>query len=176
MTLTPISFIKLAPMSLLKAAEDEIQAQLEQTDGELFHYRQQTFRGYNLAWPRSDVQALLQYFSDSGCVYSQYRLAYSLLPENLEDWPLKSEELSYQYALNAAEMRLNLDYDGRVRTAFREFEYSNEFMRYRFMMNGFIDRYALSRSISTDIISHFKALPTQGGTGRSLFGGKFLHS
>lgn len=156
MFIKPINFSKLAPKSLLEAAEKEIQAQLQRTDGELFHYRPQTFRGYNLTWPRSDVQALLQYFSNAGCVYSQYRLAYSLLPGNLENWPLKSEDMAYYYALNAAKTRLSLDHDERVNTAFREFEISNEYARYSFMTNEFIYRYAKSRSIPTDIISHFK--------------------
>lgn len=157
MLIKPINFSKLAPKSLLEAAEKEIQAQLQRTEGELFHYRPQTFRGYSLTWPRSDVQALLQYFSNAGCVYSQYRLAYSLLPGNLENWPLKSEDLAYDYALNAAKSRLNLDYDERISAEFRKFEYSNEFARYSFMINEFIDRYAKSRSIPTDVISHFQA-------------------
>lgn len=156
MLIKPINFSKLAPKSLLEAAEKEIQAQLQRTDGELFHYRPQTFRGYNLTWPRFDVQALLQYFSDAGCVDSQFRLAYSLLPENLEEWPLKSEDLAYYYAISAAKTRLSLNHDDRISAAFREFECSKEFARYSFMISEFIDRYAKSRSIPTDIISHFK--------------------
>ncbi|WP_289118101.1 hypothetical protein [uncultured Idiomarina sp.] len=152
------SFFKLAPASLLEAAETEVQAELDRTDGELFHYQPQTFRGYNLGWPRGDVQGLLQFFSDVGCVFSQYRLAYSLLPDNLEEWPLKSEYLAFYYALSATEIRLNLLHEDRVNGAFREFECSNEFVRYRFMMNTFIDRYAQSHSISADIIKHFRAL------------------
>lgn len=157
MLIKPINFSKLAPKSLLEAAEKEIQAQLQRTEGELFHFRPQAFRGFNLTWPRSDVQALLQYFSNAGCVYSQYRLAYSLLPENFEEWPLKSEDLAYYYAISAAKTRLSLDQDVRVKSGFREFEISTEFARYRFMMDSFIERYAKSRSISTEIIGHFKS-------------------
>lgn len=152
------SFFKLAPASLLEAAEIEVQAELDRTDGELFHYQPQTFRGYNLGWPRGDVQGLLQFFSDVGCVFSQYRLAYSLLPDNLEEWPLKSEYLAFYYALSATEIRLNLRHDDRIDGAFREFECSNEFVRYRFMMNEFIERYAQSDSISADITEHFRML------------------
>ncbi len=61
-----MSFFMLAPASLLEAAENEIQVELDRTDGELFHYQPQTFRGYNLGWPRADVQGLLQFFSDVG--------------------------------------------------------------------------------------------------------------
>ncbi|MFS6537791.1 hypothetical protein V6D52_10890 [Idiomarina loihiensis] len=153
-----MSFFMLAPASLLEAAENEIQVELGRTDGELFHYQAQTFRGYNLGWPRGDVQGLLQFFADVGCVFSQYRLAYSLLPENLEEWPLKSEYLAFYYALSATEIRLNLRHDDRVNAAFREFECSNEFVRYKFMMTEFIERYAQSHSISADIIEHFKML------------------
>ncbi|WP_289118373.1 hypothetical protein [uncultured Idiomarina sp.] len=153
-----MSFFMLAPASLLEAAEHEIQVELDRTDGELFHYQPQTFRGYNLAWPRADVQGLLQYFSDVGCVFSQYRLASSLLPDNLEEWPLKSEYLAFYYALSATEIRLNLRHDDRINGVFREFECSNEFVRYRFMMNTVIDRYAESHSISADIIEHFSTL------------------
>ncbi|KFZ30785.1 hypothetical protein IDSA_06750 [Pseudidiomarina salinarum] len=158
MKLEYMRFFMLAPASLLEAAENQIQVELDRTDGELLHYQPQTFRGYNLGWPRGDVQGLLQFFSDVGCVFSQYRLAYSLLPENLEEWPLKSEYLAFYYALSATEIRLNLRHDDRVNGAFREFECSNEFVRYRFMMNMFIDRYAQSHSISADIVEHFETL------------------
>ncbi len=38
-----MSFFMLAPSSLLDAAENEIQVELDRTDGELFHYQAQTF-------------------------------------------------------------------------------------------------------------------------------------
>lgn len=158
MTLKHVSFFKLAPASLLEAAESEIQTQMDKTDGELFHYRPQIFRGYNLSWVRSDVQGLLQYFAEFGCVFSQYRLAYSLLPDNLEDWPLKSEYLAYCYALSAARIRLNLDYDARVNGVFREFEHSAEFVRYRFMMHELINKYSSSRAIPRHVVEHFEKL------------------
>lgn len=71
---------------------------------------------------------------------------------------LKSEYLSFYYALSATEIRLNLRHDDRVNGALREFECSNEFVRYRFMMNEFIERYVESHSISTDIVEHFRML------------------
>lgn len=171
-----MSFFKLAPASLLEAAENEIQTQMDRTDGELFHYLPGIFRGYNFAWPRSDIQGLLQYFADVGCVFSQYRLAYSLLPDNLEEWPLKSECLAFYYALNAAEIRLSLRHDDRINGALREFEYSNEFVRYRFMMNDFIERYGKSHSISADILEHFKMLSNLDRRRQSLVGGSLLDS
>ncbi|PWW40301.1 hypothetical protein DFO83_102119 [Idiomarina loihiensis] len=158
MALKTISFVGLAPEKLLEAAEIEIQSQLHHTGGELFLYRKPKFKGYNLLRPSAEVQGLLQYFASIGCVCSEYRLAYSLLPNNVDEWPLKSEDLAYYYAFSAAEARINLEYDERVSDLFEAFEYSSEFARYRYMMNDFIRKYAESRSISTDIIWHFQYL------------------
>ncbi|MCK7460226.1 hypothetical protein [Idiomarina aminovorans] len=158
MTIKTVSFVGLAPDSLLEDAEIEIQSQLHHTDGELFLYRKPTFKGYNLLRPSAEVQGLLQCFASVGCVCSEYRLAYSLLPENIDKWPLKSEDLAFYYAFRAAEARINLEYDERVSDLFKAFEFSSEFTRYRYMVNDFIRQYAGSRNISADIIWHFNYL------------------
>lgn len=158
MTIKLVSFVGLAPDELLEKAEMEIQSQLHHTDGELVLYRKPTFRGYNLLKPSAEVQGLLQYFTSVGCICSEYRLAYSLFPENMDEWPLKSEDLAFYYAFSAAEGRLNLEHDERVSDFLKAFEFSSEFPRYRYMVNDFIHKYAEARQVSADIIWHFNYL------------------
>ena len=96
-----VDFTSLAPTDVLAKCEREFQTQLNQTDGELFIWSKGVFCGINLNDPSSIAQAVLQYFADSGCPISGMLLGRTLYPFALNQWPIRSTEISFNYIFNA---------------------------------------------------------------------------
>lgn len=128
------------------------------TDGELVQFGSTDFEGLNLLKPSAHAQAVLQIFASIGCVYSAFRLSYSLYPDNPEHWPIKSEELAFYYSMMAMEGRISLKFDPRMAPKLIAFEFSQEFRRYKPLLLRLVDKYEPTRLICEEIVSHVRRL------------------
>ena len=132
-------FTRLASIVIQEKCEEEFQAQLKLTEGELFLFSRESFCGVPLDKPSAIAQAILQYFAESGCPISGLLLGMSLYPYDNFGWPVKSTDLSFRYTFNSIESLINLKHDIRALFIIQDFEKTESFKTACHLAINFVD-------------------------------------
>lgn len=144
-------FTRLASDVIQEKCEQEFQAQLRLTEGELFIFSRESFCGVPLDKPGAIPQAILQYFAESGCPISGLLLGKSLYPYDDFGWPIKSTDLSFRYTFNSIESLINLKHDIRALFIIQDFEKTENFKTACNLAINFIDEMANANAICPEI-------------------------